>query len=168
MNSTYRDEFNKTTKEVKWTFWKVTGLIVGALIVLSVIGYALGWFSDAAEVAKDEFGPKAAMEKYEWFINQATNIEKMDQDIVLYQQRVASVDSTYAAYGKDKSTWPPDIRTTYNHEKQTAKDDLLAIASQRNNLVKEYNAASQKFNWTPFQTKPDKPKETYLEYKTPQ
>jgi len=41
---------------------------------------------------------------------------------------------------------------------------FIAVASQRNNLVKEYNAASKKFNWAPFQTKSDKPPESYQDY----
>jgi len=55
----------------------------------------------------------------------------------------------------------------YNREVQMARDDLASIASQRNGLVKEYNAASEKFNWAPFETNPDKPEESYHEYVVP-
>jgi hypothetical protein len=56
------------------------------------------------------------------------------------------------------------IQTQYNQAKQQARDDLIAVASQRNNLVREYNAASEKFNWKPFLTRPDKPKDRFDDY----
>lgn len=140
-------------------FW-----VVGIIIVISATGYILGWFGSAATVAKNEFGPEAALAKYEWFIDQAKAIQKMDQDILLFQSRKAEVDNKYKAYGEDQSKWPPDVRVQYNRESQQARDDLLAIVSQRNNLVREYNAASEKFNWAPFQTRPDLPKQNYFEF----
>jgi hypothetical protein len=145
-------------------FWKIFFVLLVISIVTSVIGYALGWFGEAAEVAQEEFGPRAALEKYEWFINQANGIEKMDQDIALFESRVKSVEEQYAGYGSSMSEWPPHIQAQYNRERQQAREDLLAVASQRNNLVRDYNAQSEKFNWKPFQTKPDKPKERFHEY----
>jgi hypothetical protein len=146
---------------------KVLSTVIALSICLSVIGYIFGWFGEAAKVAQDEFGAKAALTKYEWFINQANNIEKMDKDISLFEARTKSVDEQYKGYGEDMAKWPPHISMQYNKERQQSREDLIAIASQRNNLVKEYNASSEKFNWKPFQTKPDKPKERFHDYITP-
>jgi hypothetical protein len=139
-------------------------VFVGVSVVIGATGYFLGWFGEAAQVAQKEFGPQAALEKYMWFINQANAIEKMDKDVAMYEDRVTNVDKQYAAYGEDKTKWALDIRVQYNHERQQAREDLLAVASQRNSLVQEYNAASDKFNWAPFQTRPDKPKVRFHEY----
>ena len=144
--------------------WKIGFLIFGIVIVTSVVGYSLGWFGEAAGVVQEEFGPKAALAKYEWFIEQANRIEKMDKDITMFEVRVTSVDSQYKTYGDDRAKWPPHIQTQFNRERQQAREDLIAVASQRNNLVREYNAASEKFNWKMFQTKPDKPKERFHDY----
>jgi hypothetical protein len=142
----------------------VVVVVVVCLVGLMVLGFALNWFGEATNVAQKEFGPNAMLQKYEWFINQANGIEKMDRDIVLFEGRVKGVDDQYKGYGSDMSKWPPHIQVQYNSARQQARDDLVAIASQRNNLVKEYNAQSEKFNWKPFQSDPRKPKERFHEY----
>ncbi|NTW13903.1 MAG: hypothetical protein HGA31_02635 [Candidatus Moranbacteria bacterium] len=139
--------------------------IVAFFVVVSITGYFLSWFGEAGQVAQKEFGAKAALQKYEWFVDQANRIEKMDRDITLFDGRVKGVESQYESYGSDRASWSPDVRIQYNQAKQQAKDDLVAIASQRNGLVAEYNAASEKFNWKAFQTRPDKPKERFFEYR---
>lgn len=164
------NKYEDAAKQGPWAlFWKIFILAIAIIIVIGTIGWVLGWFSEAGKVAKDEFGPKAALEKYEWFINQANAIEKMNQDIALFDNREKEVDAQYEAYGP-KSEWPPDIRVQYNHDKAIAREDLLAISSQYNNLVKEYNTQSEKFNWKPFQTDPRKPRERFapFEYSTPE
>ncbi len=160
----YRNEFNNVQKESYWTFKRVFSFFLFAIVAISTTGYFLGWFSEAGEVAQDEFGPKAALEKYEWFIDQSNMIEKMDQDVVLWQNKIDSTKSMYKSYGEMKN-WPLDVRVTYNKEISLEQDQLVAVKSQRNNLVREYNAASEKFNWAPFQTEPDKPDEVYYELK---
>jgi len=148
-------------------FWKIFFTVLGIALVISVFGYFLGWFGEAAKIAQDEFGAKTALTKYEWFIDQANRIEKMDKDISLFEARAKGVDIQYKGYGEDMAQWPPHIQVQFNRERQQAREDLLAMASQRNNLIKEYNASSEKFNWRPFQTRPDRPKERFHEYVTP-
>ena len=58
----YETEFKKSPtrvirKVVIWIF------LLG--IVFSAVSYALGWFSESATVAKDEFGAKASLKKYD-------------------------------------------------------------------------------------------------------
>jgi len=139
--------------------------IIGVIAGLSILGFVFGIFGEAQKVAHDELGPKAALVKYEWFIDQANRIEKMDQDVKLFDERITAIDTQYDSYGDDVSKWPPHIQMAYNKEKQQGREDKLAVVSQRNNLVRDYNASSEKFNWSPFQIRPDKPKERYHEYK---
>jgi hypothetical protein len=145
-------------------FIKVIGLLIVMGAILGVVGYAFNWCGDAAQVTRDEFGPKAMIQKYEWFKEQSAAIKKMDQDIVLFEKRSVSVVSQYKDYGQDKTKWPMDIRLQYNRAKEQARDDLMAVVSQRNNLVKEYNAAGSKFNWKPFATDPSAPQAVFEEY----
>jgi len=135
-------------------------IVIGGL---GIVGSALGWFSEAAQVASEEFAPRAALDKYEWFIDQAKAIDKMDEDIAIFRQRQTSVKDQYAGYGDDMSKWQPHIQAQYNKDLGQARDDLTAIVSQRNNLVREYNAASAKFNWSLFETKNNQPNQTYEE-----
>lgn len=148
-----------------WSAFRVVLVwIVVPTLILGLIGIPLGWFNQASQVAQEEFGPRAALEKYSWFIDQANRIEKMDQDLKIFEGRVSGVDKQFDAYGKDKSKWPPHIQMQYNQAAGQGRDDLAALASQRNNLVRDYNAASEKFNWKMFQTRPDKPKQHFHTY----
>lgn len=144
--------------------WQLFGIFLVVVAALSGAGYVFGWFGEAAKTAQDEFGPKAALSKYSWFVDQANAIEKMDKDIPMFEGRVTAVKTQYQGYGSDMAKWPPHIQAQYNQAVQQARDDLVAVASQRNNLVRDYNAASDKFNWSAFQTRPDKPKQRFHEY----
>lgn len=145
--------------------WVIIGLVV-IFIGLPMLGWIFGWFSQAGDVAIDEFGPRAMLEKYEWFIDQENRIQQMDQQIVIFEQRVKSVDQRYdGLYGVDKASWSPVAQIQYNKERGTAYDDLVAMVSQRNNLAREYNAQSEKFNWEPFKSRPDLPRDRFSEYK---
>ncbi len=143
-------------------FLKWFVLLVAISVVISGTGYVLGWFGEAASVAQKEFGATATLRKYEWFIEQSAMIGKMDKDVELFRGRVAEVKTRYAIFGEPKD-WTPDVRIQYNAEVKTANEDLIAMISQRNNIVREYNAASEKFNWTPFKTRPDAPQVRYEE-----
>ncbi|MBI5732519.1 hypothetical protein HY967_00980 [Candidatus Jorgensenbacteria bacterium] len=143
---------------------KAVLVIIGIVVGITILGWVLGWFGNAADVAKKEYYPEAMLKKYEWFIDQSKAIQKMDQDIVNFRKRAEAVDQKYAAYGAQK-TWAPDVRVQYNHEKTNATDDLIAMTSQRNGLVREYNAQSEKFTWAPFKTRDDLPPQTFSEYR---
>src|SRR5690349_10283846 len=90
---TYRREVGEVADEVPWTlkafFWKVFVPIMIISVGIGMFGYAFGWFGEAAAVAQEEFGPRAALAKYEWFVSQANAIDKMDQDIKLFEVRVS-------------------------------------------------------------------------------
>jgi hypothetical protein len=143
---------------------KIILLIFGLGIVMGLLGWGLGWFSEAGQVAQKEFGANAALQKYEWFIDQANRIDKMDQDIALFRNRLSSTEKQYSGYGKDMSKWPPHIQVQYNKDVGQSRDDMIAVISQRNNLVRDYNAQSQKFNWSPFETAEKKPQKSFKEF----
>jgi len=153
--------YDSSTEDVK--VGRIILYIFGIVVVIGVLGYVLGIFGEAAQVAKEELGPRAARDKYSWFLQQASAIEKMDQDIKLFEARAEDVDKKYS-YDGDISKMPIDVRTLYIKEKQQVRDDLIAVVSQRNNLVKEYNAASENFLWAPFETELDKPRKSFQEY----
>jgi hypothetical protein len=148
-------------------FWKGFWVCVGVVALVMVTLFFLGIFGETGAVVDKEFGPQAAMEKYTWFVDQAAGIKKMDADIHLFEQKVGDIDKQYAAYGQDKTKWRPDITIQYNQAKETARSDLMAVVSQRNNLAKDFNAASQKFNWSLFNTRKDLPSQYIEQYTSP-
>ena len=167
----YRRDANIVASEAPWTIWKGFTHIALPMIAVVALGgivtRSLGWWGEAADVAQRELGPKAMLMKYEWFVDQASRIAQMDANVDLYSKRVGGVDAQYASYGADKSAWPPAIQAQYNHERTIARDDLAAIVAQRNSIVREYNAQSEKFNWKLFNTKSDLPKPHYDESPIP-
>lgn len=165
----YREGVQAVTGEAGWTIKKIAvGVVLPLIVIFGILGIALGWVGEGCGVAKDEFGAKASLKKYEWFIDQASRIDKMDADVALYAKRVQGVDEQYVStYGADKTAWGPAVQLQYNRDRTTARDDLTAIVSQRNNLVREYDAQSEKFNWEPFNAKSDRPQPRYDESPLP-
>lgn len=110
-------------------------------IVISVIGYPLGWFSSAAKVAKQEFGPEAAMQKYGWFKDAAAQLDKKRADIQVYEGRIKAMDETYKSTPRTK--WAREDREQYN----IWSSEVAGVKAGYNSLAAEYNANMAKFNW---------------------
>ena len=113
---------------------------------------------NAMKTVSKEFMPSEALRKYEWFIDQDASIAKMDAEIDLYDEKVKDIEDQYKGYGDDMSEWPVDVRVSYNFSVQSARTDKLSVTSMRNELVREYNAASSKFNWSLFESRADMPR----------
>jgi hypothetical protein len=136
----------------KFVFWAI-----GIIVVVSLIGYGLGWFSEAGEVAQKEFGPKAALKKYEWFKDASSKLEQKRNDIQVYENRIVDLEDQY----KDtkRKDWDRTDKETLN-QWQT---ELAGVKLSFNNLAAEYNSQSSKFNWAPFQGEIP---QTYQQYVT--
>ncbi|MBI4118685.1 MAG: hypothetical protein HY452_00270 [Parcubacteria group bacterium] len=119
--------------------------VILALFVLgaftSVIGYGLGWFGEAAKVAQEEFGPRAALEKYEWFKNAAAQLEKKQADITVYDGRLTAINETYKDLARQK--WPREDREQHN----VWASEVAGVKASYNSLAAEYNAQMAMFNW---------------------
>jgi hypothetical protein len=114
-------------------------LVVGSLV--SVLGYGLGWFSEAAKVAQEEFGPRAMLEKYEWFKDAAAQLEKKQADIAVYGSRMTAMSETYKDLPRQK--WPREDREQYN----VWSSEVAGVKASYNSLAADYNAQMVKFNW---------------------
>ena len=149
----YRNEFRNTERDFIWTAPRIFLALLAIIAALGTTGYFMGWFRETTNVVQEEYGPKAMLKKYTWFVDKSNAIKKMDEDVAIFRSRVALVDSAYGPTDK------MDVITKelYRNKKLNAETDLAAVISTRNNLVKDYNAQSEKFNWAPFNSKPDKP-----------
>lgn len=120
-------------------------LILGTLLVFSVVigvvGYGLGWFSEAAQVAQEEFGPRAMLEKYEWFKDAAAQLDKKRADIRVYKSRISHMKEDY----KDvkRLDWPRSDREQFN----LWRTEVAGVIASYNGLAAEYNSQMAKFNW---------------------
>ena len=118
----------------------VFGIFLLAAVV-GGLGYAFGWFGEAAQVAQDEFGPKAMLKKYEWFKDAAAQLEKKQADIAVYDGRLKAMASGYT--GLARQNWPREDREQYN----VWTSEVAGVKASYNQLAAEYNAAMAKFNW---------------------
>lgn len=129
--------------------------VILAVAVLGVlvwgIGYGLGWFGEAARVAQEEFGPRAMLEKYEWFKDAAAQLEKKQADITVYDGRMTAMNETYKNLAREK--WPREDREQWN----VWSSEVAGVKASYNMLAAEYNAQMAKFNWR-FANKGDLPK----------
>lgn len=137
----YRRDAQYGLDDAKWTFWKIFGAVIVIGIIVSAIGYTLGWFGEAAQVAREEFGPRATLAKYEWFKDTAAQLDKKRADIKVYANRQKNLDEAYK--GKSRSEWPRTDLEQYNLWEQ----EVAGIKASYNMLAADYNAQMAKFNW---------------------
>ena len=97
--------------------------------------------SEAAEVAKEEFGPRALLVKYEWFKDAAAQCEKKLADISVIEFQIGHIEEDFA--GLPRGDWPRDVREQLNQ----LNAELFGIKASYNQLSSEYNAAMVKFNY---------------------
>ena len=150
------------TRKEWWTLFKWGAAILFLLFALSALAYGLGWFGEAGEVVQDEFGAGAALEKYEWFVDQDNHIKDADANVELFQQKADGVEEHYVdLYGEDKSEWSTVEQAQYSSAVEESTVDLVSALSIRNGLVADYNAQSEKFNWAPFESRDDMPRKLH-------
>lgn len=137
------ESYEKTAKKGPMPIaLKVIGLAVVISVILSVIGYGLGWFGEAAKVAQQEFGPSAMLQKYGWFKDVAAQLEKKQADVGVYASRMKAMDETYKDLSRQK--WPREDREQYN----VWVSEVAGVKASYNSLAADYNAQMAKFNWS--------------------
>ena len=119
--------------------------VILAVFALSVLvgglGYVAGWFGEAAKVVQEEFGPRAMLEKYEWFKDAAANLEKKQADITVYDGRMTAMGETYKGLPRQK--WPREDREQHN----VWVSEVAGVKASYNQLAADYNSQMAKFNW---------------------
>ena len=138
---------------------KIGAPIMLAFFILGMLGYGLGWFAEAGQVAKEEFGPRASLEKYEWFKDASSQLEKKREDINIYLQRIKSFEQDYD--GVKRKDWDRIDKQTYSQYHQ----ELAGVRSSYNKLAAQYNANSVKFNWSIYKGNSDIPPYEYKQLK---
>ncbi len=125
----------------------IIGLIIVFLVIVAaivfVIGvYVLDWFGEATDVAKEEFGPRAALKKYEWFKNKSNSLSAAEKTIRITDG--ALTDFKESAGPRDK--WTFEDKDEYSR----LSTDLRGQKAHFEQLKAEYRAACEKVNWEIF------------------
>lgn len=122
----------------------VLKVVVGFFIVsvfVGVVGYSLGWFGEAAQVAGEEFGPRAMLQKYEWFKNASAQLDAKRANVEVLDSRMKAMQASYQ--GVLRGNWPREDREQYN----VWVSETAGVKAGYNQLAAEYNAQMAKFNW---------------------
>jgi hypothetical protein len=108
-----------------------------ALAFAGGLSFVLGVFGEAAEVAQEEFGPRALLKKYEQFKDQSAMLDKKVADIGVYEVNLAEFDSM------DRK----EMDRFDKAEKAQLKLELAGLKASYNKLAAEYNSNMSKFNY---------------------
>lgn len=119
----------------------IVSTVVALCLVFGAVGHLLGWFGEAAQVTREEFGPRAMLQKYEWFKNAASQLDKKHADIGVYQSRISAMKDDYS--GIPRKDWPRSDREQFN----LWRTEVAGVVASYNSLAAEYNAQMAKFNW---------------------
>ena len=115
--------------------------VLAAVVLLGAAGYTLGWFQEAAQVTREEFGPRALLQKYEWFKDASAQLDKKRVDIRVYEARLEALEAAYD--GAQRRDWDRVDKQQGN----LWQAELAGVISSYNGLAAEYNAEMSKFNW---------------------
>ena len=129
-------DYEKTAKKGPMSL--IVKIIIAFFIIsipLSILRFGCGFFKEAAQVAQEEFGPRALLEKYEWFKDASAQLDKKIADISVYEQRLTSMNETYN--NVSRLEWPREDREQYN----IWASEVAGVRASYNSLAAEYNSA---------------------------
>ena len=134
---------NDVTKSPRSAFGVlVKGALVLVLfgIIMSGVGMVTGWFGEAATVARQEFGPKAMLTKYEWFKDTSAGLDKKQANITVYGSRLAIFE------GMPRK----DMDRTDKTQQAQWLSEVAGVKASYNSLAADWNSQISKFHWKPF------------------
>ena len=106
------------------------------------IGTVFGVVGETAQVAKEQFGARAMLQKYEWFKDCSAQLDSKIASIDVYQQRITGLEGDYE--GVPRKDWP----RTDREQMSQWRAEVAGVKASYNNLSAEYNAQMSKFNWS--------------------
>lgn len=116
-------------------------LCVLSLVSLTSCTIVDAWLTESGQVAKEEFNPRVALKKYEWFKDAAAELDRKRADISVMQKSLDELYKTYA--GTKRADWAESDRS----EQSQLTAELNGLRSSHNDLAAQYNAAMAKVNY---------------------
>lgn len=135
-------QFERAANKGPWSLlWKI--IVVGVLLslIFGVIGMVCGTVQEAADVAHEEFGPRALLKKYEWFKNAAASCEKQQANIKVLKSKIDTMNADYE--GTKRKDWDRIDKQTMSQW----KSEYAGLKANYNDVASRYNAQMSKFNW---------------------
>lgn len=135
----FDNEYKEMASITRWFLGKFLLWFIVLSILFGAIGYGCSWINEAQQVGQEQFGPRSALKKYEWFKDAFAQLEKKRADIKVYENRLNS-----ALKRVEKGD------RTDRERLSIIETELAGVIASYNSLAAEYNAASEKFNWSLF------------------
>jgi len=120
------------------------GIIVLALVVLGagfIVSNGCWLVNQSVEIAKEEFGPRALLEKYEMFKDMHSALDRQKANIEVYESRITSMEADYANVPRNE--WDRIDKQTMS----VWQSEVAGVKASFNRTASEYNAAMAKFNY---------------------
>ena len=109
-------------------------LLAAVAVPATCVVGGLGWWAgEAAGVARDEFGPRAAVRKYEWFKDAWAQLQAREANIRERKTQLAALEDSYA--GASRGQWAREDRQTW-----------AQISAEVSGMVAAYNALAAEYN----------------------
>lgn len=116
----------------------ICALSLASLTSCTVLG---AWLTQSGQVTREEFNPRVALRKYEWFKDAAAELERKRADISIMRKSLASLEKSYT--GISRADWAESDRS----EQAQLTAELNGLQSSYNDLAAQYNAAMVKINY---------------------
>jgi hypothetical protein len=113
-------------------------LVLLAIPVMCAVGELGWWATEAVGVARDEFGPKAVVRKYEWFKDAWTQLQAREANIRERRTQLAALDDAYK--GVPRGQWDRVDKQTWAQ----ISAEISGMVAAYNDLAAEYNANKSK------------------------
>ena len=115
-------------------------VFLGLLLIVTMTLSGCWWLREARNVARDELGPRALLEKYEYFKNVSASIDKSYADIGIHKEILSNLEEMYEDVSR-RNWHRSDIDTH-----RIKSSELAGVKANCNTLVAEYNAEMAKLN----------------------
>jgi hypothetical protein len=140
------EDYEKATKKGPWSaFWKIAIPLFLVFMLISVVGFVCSgvsnYMNEAKNVAQEQLGARALLQKYEWFKDASAQLDKKQADIKVYNGRLAGIEKRYA--GKEPSQWSRTDSEQYN----LWLTESAGVIASYNALSADYNSQMSKINW---------------------
>jgi hypothetical protein len=120
-----------------WFKLKVAAGVLAAIGILFTVAQVCWVAGETVEVMQEEFGPRAMLQKYEWFKDAAATLEAKQANIAVVVASIEQLGNVprHQWDRADKQEW--SLLTA----------EARGLVASFNGLASAYNAEMAKFNW---------------------